>query len=215
MKIYIPLKDILLGPGKRFDPSVNSEAEVSSFIKKAYGIISSTMEVSITDGVVCIAFKDATPARVNEALQKFSKAVSQAQNGNLSDALKLFKSVLEVIPEHIDARRNLAKVYLELGNIEQAEKQLEICIQINPQDCWSYIMLGNIYTKHERDLNIAEFYYECGLEHHPDDGMLLNNYANLMMEKGNFGKAEQLFKKTLDLRPVYQILTSVLLFCTV
>jgi len=123
MKIYIPLKDILLGPGKRFDPSVNSEAEVIGFIKKAYGIISSTMEVSITDGVVCIAFKDATPARINEALQNFSKGVSQAQNGNLSDALKLFKSVLEVIPEHIDARRNLAKVYLELGNIEQAEKR--------------------------------------------------------------------------------------------
>jgi Tfp pilus assembly protein PilF len=203
MKIYIPLKDILLGPGKRFDPSVNSEAEVIGFIKKAYGIISSTMEVSITDGVVCIAFKDATPARVNEALQNFSKAVSEAQNGNLSDALKLFKSVLEVIPEHVDARRNLAKVYLELGNIEQAEKELEICIQINPKDCWSYIMMGNIYTKHKRDLNIAEFYYECGLEHHPDDGMLLNNYANLMMEKGNFSKAEQLFKKTLDLRPVY------------
>jgi len=64
-------------------------------------------------------------------------------------------------------------------------------------------MMGNIYTKHKRDLNIAEFYYECGLEHHPDDGMLLNNYANLMMEKGNFSKAEQLFKKTLNLRPVY------------
>jgi hypothetical protein len=31
MKIYIPLKDILLGPGKRFDPSVNSEAEVHRF----------------------------------------------------------------------------------------------------------------------------------------------------------------------------------------
>ena len=122
MKIYIPLKDILLGPGKRFDPSVNSEVEVIGFIKKAYGIISSTMEVSITDGVVCIAFKDATPARVNEALQNFSKGVSEAQNVNLSDALKLFKSVLEVIPEHVDARRNLAKVYLELGNIEQAEK---------------------------------------------------------------------------------------------
>jgi tetratricopeptide (TPR) repeat protein len=193
MKIYIPLKDIILGPGKRFDPSVNSEAEVIGFIKKTYGIISSTMDVSITDGVVCIAFKDATPARVNEALQNFSKGVSKAQNCNLSDALKLFKGVLEVIPEHIDARRNLAKVYLELGDTDQAEKQLDICIQINPKDCWSYIMMGNIYTKHERDLNIAEFYYECGLEHHPDDGMLLNNYANLMMEKGNFSKAEQLF----------------------
>jgi hypothetical protein len=27
MKIFIPLKDVLLGPGKRFDPAVNSEAE--------------------------------------------------------------------------------------------------------------------------------------------------------------------------------------------
>jgi hypothetical protein len=79
MKICIPLKDIVLGPGKRFDPSVNSEAEVIGFIKKTYGIISSTMEVSITDGIVCLAFKDATPARANEALQNISKAVIKAK----------------------------------------------------------------------------------------------------------------------------------------
>jgi hypothetical protein len=47
MKLYIPLKNIILGPGKRFDPSVNSEAEVSGFIKKAYGIISSTLRPPI------------------------------------------------------------------------------------------------------------------------------------------------------------------------
>jgi Tfp pilus assembly protein PilF len=203
MKIFIPLKDILLGPGKRFDPAVNSEAEVIGFIKKTYGVISSIMDVWVNEGVVCIVFKDATPAKVNEALQKLSKAVGKAQNGNLSDALKLFKNVLEVIPEHVDARRNLAKVYLELGNTDQAKRQLDICIQINPKDCWSYIMLGNIYTKNERNLDVAEFYYECGLEHCPEDGMLLNNYANLMMEKGNFSRAEGIFKKTLNLNPVH------------
>jgi hypothetical protein len=52
MKIYIPLKDILLGPGKRFDPAVNSEAEAIAFIKKTYGVISSAMDVSISEGVV-------------------------------------------------------------------------------------------------------------------------------------------------------------------
>jgi len=57
MKIYIPLKDIILGPGKRFDPSVNSEAEVIGFIKKTYGIISSTMDVSITDGVFVLLLR--------------------------------------------------------------------------------------------------------------------------------------------------------------
>src|SRR4030065_1363721 len=41
------------------------------------------------------------------------------------------------------------------------------------------------------------------MEHCAEDSMLLNNYANLMMEKGNFSKAEQLFKKTLNLRPVH------------
>ena len=37
----------------------------------------------------------------------------------------------------------------------------------------------------------------------PDDGMLLNNFANLMMEKRNFRRAEELFKKTLNLKPVH------------
>jgi ABC-type nitrate/sulfonate/bicarbonate transport system substrate-binding protein len=115
MKIYIPLKDILLGPGKRFDPAVNSEAEVTEFIKKGYGVISSAMDVSINEGIVCIAFRDATPAKVKEALQKLSRAVLKAQDGKLSEALKLFRSVLEVIPENVDARRNLAKVYLGLA----------------------------------------------------------------------------------------------------
>ena len=119
------VKRVLLGPGKRFDPVVNSEAEVIGFIKKTYGVISSAMDVSIRDGVVCIAFRDATPAKVNEALQKLSKAVRKAQGGKLSEALKLFKSVLEVIPEHVDARRNLAKVYLELGNTDQAKRQFQ------------------------------------------------------------------------------------------
>ena len=64
-------------------------------------------------------------------------------------------------------------------------------------------MLGNIYTKNERNLDVAEFYYECGLEHCAEDGMLLNNFANLMMEKGNFSRAEELFKKTLNLKPVH------------
>ena len=33
--------------------------------------------------------------------------------------------------------------------------------------------------------------------------MLINNYASLMMEKGNFPRAEELFKKALSLNPGY------------
>ena len=85
MKFSIPLKDVLLGPGKRFDASVNTEAEVIACIKKTYGVMASSMDISISNGMVCIAFKDATPIKVNEALQDFEKAVKKAQSGKLSE----------------------------------------------------------------------------------------------------------------------------------
>ena len=34
MEFLIPLKDILIGPGKRFDPSTGSEDDVIALIKK-------------------------------------------------------------------------------------------------------------------------------------------------------------------------------------
>ncbi len=64
-------------------------------------------------------------------------------------------------------------------------------------------MLGNIYARNERNLDVAEFYYEKGIEINPGDAMVLNNYANLMMEKGDFAKAEENFKKSLKLNAGY------------
>lgn len=203
MEFFIHLKDLILEPGKRLDPSRTAEKEIIALIRKAYGFLAETMEVSIQEGMVRIQFKDATPEKIDEALKKLQRAVDEAQSRRLLKALKLIKEVLAVIPEHVDARRNMAKVYLELGNLDQAKKHLLECVQIKPGDTWSYIMLGNIYTKHTRDLDVAEFYYEKGMECDSNDGMLLNNYANLMMEKGDLPKAEELFKMSLRLHPSF------------
>jgi len=63
-------------------------------------------------------------------------------------------------------------------------------------------MLGNIYARNEGNLEVGAFYYEKCLEHHPEDPMVLCNYAALMMEKGEFQKAEVLFKKSLEIHDV-------------
>ena len=68
MEFLIPLKDIVIGPGKRFDPSTGSEDDVIALIKKTYGFLAETMEVSIHEGMVRIKFKDSTPEKINEAL---------------------------------------------------------------------------------------------------------------------------------------------------
>ena len=197
MKLSIPLKDIMIAPGKRFDPAEYTEQDVITRIKKLYGVIAEVMDIVVDGGMVHIEFRDATPEKYAEAMKKLAKGVDEAGKSRLPEALKLFHEVLAVIPENVAARRNMAKVYLEQGKLEKAKQYLQECLQIDPKDAWSYVMLGNIYVNNEGNLDVAAFYYEKCLEHHPEDAMVLTNYAGLMTQKREFQKAEILFKKVI------------------
>ena len=113
MKLSIPLKDIMLAPDKRFDPSSFSDKDVIERVKKIYGVITEVMDIAIKDGMVEIEFRDATPEKFKSAMKSLKKGIEEAGQGRFPNALKLFQEVLAVIPENIDARRNMAKVYLE------------------------------------------------------------------------------------------------------
>ena len=47
MKLLIPLKDIMLAPGKRFEPASCSENDIIERVKQVYGVISDAMEIEI------------------------------------------------------------------------------------------------------------------------------------------------------------------------
>jgi Tfp pilus assembly protein PilF len=202
MKFEIPLKDIMIAPGKLFDPSEFTESDVIERVKKIYGVIAEVMNISIQGDMVSVEFRDTTPEKFNEAMESLKMGVAEAGKGQLLKALKLFQETLAVIPENVDARRNMAKIYMELGSIEKAKKHLYECLQIEPNDTWSSVMLGNIYARNEGNLEVGAFFYEKCLEHHPEDPMVLCNYAALMMNKGEYQKAEVLFRKTLDIQDV-------------
>jgi tetratricopeptide (TPR) repeat protein len=202
MKLNIPLKDIMLAPGKRFDPASSSEKDVIERIREIYGVIADVMEISIKDDMVTIEFRDASPEKFKAAMMSLKKGIQEAGKGHFAKALKLFQEVLIVIPENVDARRNMAKIYLEQKNLEKAKQHLQECLQINPKDAYSCVMLGNIYARNENKLDLAAFYYEACLEHHPEDAMVMTNYAGMMIEKGDFQKAEVLFKKAIKIQDI-------------
>ena len=64
------------------------------------------------------------------------------------------------------------------------------------------MMLGNIYARNEKKLDVAIFYYDKCLELQPNDAMVMTNYATVMMENGNFQKAEIIFKKAINTHDV-------------
>jgi Tfp pilus assembly protein PilF len=198
MKISIPLKDIMIAPGKRFDPVENTDKDVLDRIRKLYGVIAEVMDIAIDGEMVHIEFRDATPEKHSEAMRNLHKGIEEAQKGQFMKALNLFKKVLAVIPENLDARRNMAKTYIELKNIEKAKKILHECLQLDPKDHWAGMMLGNIYARDENNLEVGAFYFDMCLQHHPDDAMLACNCAAMMFEKGELQKAEALFKQSIN-----------------
>ena len=202
MKLYIPIKDFIIAPGKKLDPESFSEKDIRVRIRQLYGVIAKVMDISIKDDMIEIEFKDATPERFNFAMQSLKKGVKAADKGQLSKALKHFQEVLEVIPENIDARRNMAKIYLSKNNPQKAKQNLQECLQIDPKDAYSSVMLGNLYARDENNFDLAAFYYDLCLEHHPDDAYCMTNYASLMTEKGDFQKAEIFFKKAIKIQDI-------------
>ncbi len=201
--ITIPLKYIILDSLEHVDLSVVPEQEAIELITKSYGFLSSAVDVSIQNGIAFIRLQEQRAEKVSDALKSFQKGVRDAQHGSYDKAIKNFEKVITIIPQHVDARRNLAMAHLEKGNISKAKELLHECIKIDPTNVWSFVLLGNIATKHERMFDVAAFYYEKGLSINPDDNLLLNNFAALRMEMGNIDQARTLFEKALKIDPGY------------
>jgi tetratricopeptide (TPR) repeat protein len=201
--IIIPLKHIILDPLNPIDLASIPEQDAMELIRKSYGFLSPAIQVSIADGIAIIQLEEARGERIGEALKQYQKAVREAQQGNYQKAVTLFVKVLDVIPQNVDARRNLAMAYMEMGDHQQARKLLEECLKIDPTNAWSFVLLGNIATKHERSPEVAAFYYETGLSINPNDNLLLNNFAALRLEQGRPAQARELFERALAIDPSY------------
>jgi len=201
--IYIPLKDMVIDPAKKIDITSLPKEEAVSLIKNSYGFLSSSIEVSIAGEIAIIKFKEEKEEKIKEASKLYRKGVKEAERGEYSKAIKDFRKVLDVMPQHVDARRNMAMAYLESGDVEKAKEHLQECLQLDPNNSWTNLLLGNIYARHERNLDAAEFFFQKCHEINPNDNIMLNNYAALLMEKGNLNKAKELFApKTYTLKSI-------------
>jgi len=201
--ILINLKDIIIDPDSTVDLAALPAGDAMDRVKTSYGFLASSVDVSIANGAAVINLKEPPAHKVADAEKTYNKAVQDAQQGDYAKAIKRFQQVIEILPLHIDARRNLAMAYLELKNFAKAKEHLLECSQLDPNNVWTLILLGNLYGKNERNFPVAEFYYEKGFSVNPNDSILLNNYAALKMELKDYSGAQDLFNKALAADPSY------------
>ncbi len=122
--IIVPLRHIFLEPGKSLALERLPAEEAVRFIKESYGFLSTAVEVRIEDGVAMISLPGEKAARIQDGLKLYEKGIKAAQSADYARAISQFQRALQIMPLHVDARRNLAMAHLERGNPDTAKNLL-------------------------------------------------------------------------------------------
>ncbi|MFH0701927.1 MAG: tetratricopeptide repeat protein [bacterium] len=83
----------------------------------------------------------------------FKKGLSSYTNGNIEEAVEIFKSIISTNPEIAEAHVNLGNSYFKLGKINESISCWKKALSLDPTQINCYINIGNAYYTAE---NISE-----------------------------------------------------------
>ena len=134
--------------------------------------------------------------------QTLELAVKQQRAGNLRHAETLYRQILEVDPDHVDALHLLGLTSTQLGRNEQASEYLLRALQIRPEKPEIHNNLGVVLKKQGR-LEEAIACYHHALSFRPDYPQAHNNLGIALSERGHLEEAENCFRAAIGLQPNY------------
>ncbi len=76
----------------------------------------------------------------------FIDGVKEANLGNTTKAVNLFRKCVELDPNDAAARYELAKLYSQTGNIPDAIDEAKAAVDIDPANDWYKLLLARLYT---------------------------------------------------------------------
>lgn len=95
----------------------------------------------------------------------------------------------------------------DITTLDRSIEHLKKAIECNPQKARYYSFLATVCRhkyKNSQDnqyLNLAKKNFELALKLDPEDLNAYNNYANFLVEIGDYEKAEQCYKKAMSIYP--------------
>lgn len=75
----------------------------------------------------------------------YNKGVTEQRAGNIGEAIKIYKQVVAIEPNHQFVHSALGSAYITLNQISDAEAELKTALAINPNDDDTKYMLASIY----------------------------------------------------------------------
>lgn len=116
-------------------------------------------------------------------------------------ALDIFKDGAARFPNDFRLNYLTGNTYYSLGQNRDALPYLEKALDVNPSDLNVLSNLGLVYDDLQMNAETDRL-YEQAFKYHPDNILLLNNYAYHLSERGErLQEAKEMSKKTIDKEP--------------
>ncbi len=200
--VEIPLQDIIIDINQKVDLSAVPEEEALPLIVQAYQFLPQPLSVHI-EGRIAIIQSTAKSHTNKKTARLFDRAAAAANRGRYDQAEGLYTQILAQAPDNVDARRNLGMAYLEQGDVAQAEKYLIETFNLDPQNAYTLLLLGNIYLSHKQDPDTALRFYDKAVQVSPEDPYILTNYGALLAKQELYTAADTYFQRALTADPAY------------
>lgn len=125
-------------------------------------------------------------------------SMTEATLGDIRAAQILAEKAVEICPEHVDGRCQLARVYYERSRYEEALQQVEHALQLAPNRDDTLERKALILTKMYRYQEAIALFKEL-THRRPDYYAFWNNIANLLKDIGQLDEADAYYQKSIRL----------------
>jgi Tfp pilus assembly protein PilF len=176
-------------------------ADLETRLRRQFAFLPDPITVKVEGEEVIVEFPEETTGSRAEAARLAEKAGKRASEGNYGKAIDIYQRVLELQPSLHRARRDLAMIYAETGDVDNATNHLIEVLRLDPSDAWNWIVLGNLYASGKGDPATAETFIRKALELNPGDPWALNSLATFTQKAGRSAEALELFDQAIAANP--------------
>ena len=140
---------------------------------------------------------------INKSLtiqETFNIAVKNHQEGKTEVAKELYNRVLKIDPNHSQALKNIAIIFINLKDYQKAKECYEKAVEIDPNSADAYYNLGIIF-KELKEYQKAKSCYEKADNIQPNNTIIQTNLGIIFNDLGEYQKAKDCYEKAIKINP--------------
>jgi len=154
--------------------------------------------ITIVHGIIDIEIEGELIEKHNS---RYLNILALCDAGQYTEAKEQIAQLIKEAPHISEYHRVLGQIMSEQGDQDDAINSLIDALRWDPKNEWALIMTGNILARYQQDLDAAMKYYECALQHKPDDYGSMTLIAINLIQTGSLDAARQYLDRAFAVNP--------------